>query len=222
VDYRELNRVTKTDSYPLPRIDDTLDALNGAEWFCTSDLTSGYWQVAMSEQDIEKTAFCTRNGLYQFKVMPFGLVNAPATFQRLMERVLSGLSWEEVLVYLDDVMVFGKDFDTTLVNLEKMLSRLRRANLRLKATKCHWFRKTVNFLGHIVGPEGVRCDPAKVQAVQNWHQPKTVKEVRSFLGLATTAALFQTALRSCGHCCVLRRRMWPLYGAHYVRRLLSS
>ena len=183
VDYRLLNDVTQKDSYPLPRIDETLEALSGSEWFCTSDLASGYWQVAMDEQDKAKTAFVTRRGLFQFTVMPFGLVNAPATFQRLMAMVFRGLQWEKMLIYLDDLIVFGKDFEETLSRLELVLSRLGQAGLKLKPKKCHWFQKSVKFLGHICSKEGIACDPEKVIAIKNWHEPNTIKEVRSFLGI---------------------------------------
>ena len=185
VDYRQLNDLTRKDSYPLPRIDETLDQLAGAEWFCTSDLASGYWQVAMGDQDKAKTAFITRRGLFQFTVMPFGLANAPATFQRLMELVMHGLQWEHCLIYLDDIIVFGRNFDETLNRLEMVLGRLRGAGLKLKPTKCHWFKRSVKFLGHVVSAKGVQCDPDKLACIVNWHAPRTVREVRSFLGLVS-------------------------------------
>ena len=158
VDYRKLNSLTRKDAYPLPRIDDILNALGGADWFCTMDLASGYWQIKMREEDKPKTAFVTRKGLFQFKVMPFGLSNAPATFQRLMEKVLMGLQWQKCLVYLDDIIVFGKDFDETLVNLECVMERLKQAGLKLKPSKCWWFQKSVKYLGHIVSKKGIECD----------------------------------------------------------------
>ncbi|PIK34112.1 Retrovirus-related Pol polyprotein from transposon [Apostichopus japonicus] len=117
VDYRKLNDVTEKDSYPLPRIDDTLDTLSGAKWFSTLDLASGYWQVEVQERDRPKTAFVTGSGLFQFKVLPFGLCNAPATFERLMERVLKGLQWQTCLLYLDDVIVYGDSFEKILNDL---------------------------------------------------------------------------------------------------------
>jgi transposase InsO family protein len=185
VDYRELNAVTKTDAYPLPRIDDCLDSLGQSQWYCTLDLRSGYYQVPMAPEDVEKTAFVTKFGLYEFLVMPFGLTNAPATFERLMEKVLNGLQWRKCLVYIDDIIVFGKDFLTTLSNLEEVFDRLEKANLSCKPKKCALFRKKVSFLGHVVSAEGISCDPAKIAAVKDWPTPKTVKEVRSFLGLAS-------------------------------------
>ena len=116
MDYRKLNAVTRKDAYPLPRIDDTLDSLRNSKWFSTLDLTSGYWQVEVNPEDCSKTAFCTSEGLFEFKVMPFGLCNVPATFQKLMDLVLSGLQWVSCLVYLDDVVVFGKSFEEHLKN----------------------------------------------------------------------------------------------------------
>ena len=125
VDYRKLNKVTRKDAYPLPRIDDTLNTLAGAQWFSTLDLVSGYWQVEVDPNDRPKTAFCTTEGLFQFKVMPFGLCNAPATFQRLMDLVLAGLQWSHCLVYLDDVIVIGRSFTEHLQNLQAVFKRLR-------------------------------------------------------------------------------------------------
>ena len=126
---------------PLPRIDDTLDALAGSCWFSTLDLASGYWQVEVDDKDREKTAFSTPFGLYQFKVMPFGLCNVPATFQRLMELVLSGLHWTSCLVYLNDIIVFSKTVNGYLRQLEEVLDHLRGAGLKAKPSKCQLFRK---------------------------------------------------------------------------------
>ena len=184
VDYRQLNDVTRKDAYPLPRIDDTLDALSGSKFFSTLDLCSGYWQVEMSGRDKPKTAFATRQGLYEWNVMPFGLCNAPATFERLMELVLSGLTWTACLVYIDDVIVFGKTFEDALRHLTLVLERLRRAGLKLKPSKCFLFRDQTPFLGHIVTRQGITVDPRKTEAVQNWPIPNRVKDVRSFLGTA--------------------------------------
>ena len=184
VDLWCLNEVTKKDAYPLPNISDCLGSLAGARWFCTLDLASGYWQVNMADQDKEKTAFATHKGLFQFRKMPFGLTNAPATFMRLTSLVLGSLEWERCLVYLDDVIVFGDSFETCISNLEEVLRRAEEAGLKLKPSKCSLFQKEVNFLGHVVGGEGIKCDPDKVAAVQEWPTPTNVAEVRSFLGLA--------------------------------------
>lgn len=185
VDYRSLNNKTVKDAYPLPRIDDSLDRLEGASWFCTLDLHSGYWQVEMNEADKPKTAFVTRSGLFQFTVMPFGLCNSPATFERLMEVVLAGLNFNVCLVYIDDIIIFGKTFDETLQNLEQVLTKLQLAGLKLKASKCTLFKQEVLFLGYKVSGDGVQTDPAKVAVVEQWPIPIEVSEVRSFVGLCS-------------------------------------
>ena len=146
--FQETERfLTQKDAYPLPRIDATLDTLHGSKWFTTLDLMSGYWQVEMHEADRPKTAFGTTEGLFQFRVMPFGLSNAPATFQRLMDLVLAKLQWSECLVYLDDVIVLGRSFEEHLTNLQSVLKQLRQAGLRLKLSKCSFFQHQVKYLG---------------------------------------------------------------------------
>ncbi|GFT32943.1 retrovirus-related Pol polyprotein from transposon 412 [Trichonephila clavipes] len=162
------------DSYPLPRIDDTLDTLSGHKWFSTLDLKSGYWQVEIHPEDREKTAFTSGQGLWQFKVMPFGFCNAPATFERLMETVLKGLTFEACFIYLDDVIIGGRTFEEHLQNIRKVLSKLSDANLKLNPSKCEFFQKEVNYLGHIISAEGVRTDPEKVSAVKNWKRPENL------------------------------------------------
>jgi transposase InsO family protein len=185
VDYRLLNDVTYKDAYPLPRIDDTLDSLAGSKYFSTLDLTSGYWQITLAPGSSEKTAFSSAGGLYQFKYMPFGLTNAPATFQRAMEFCLSGLQWEQCLIYLDDVIVFSETFEDHLSRLANVFDRFEKNGLKLKPSKCTFLKKSVKYLGHIVSSEGVSPDPSKISAVDSWPTPKTVKDLRSFLGLAS-------------------------------------
>ncbi len=185
IDYRGLNEKTKKDSYPLPRVDECLDALTGASWFSTLDLRSGYHQVAMEPKDADKTAFVTRRGIFKWKVMPFGLCNAPATFQRLMDLVLSGINFETCLVYLDDVIIFGNNEEQHLERLRQVFQRLRDANLKLKPSKCQLLRHSVGFLGHVVTPNGVAVDPAKVAEVMNWPVPEKLRDVRAFLGLCS-------------------------------------
>jgi len=185
VDYRKLNAVSIKDSYPLPRIDDSLDALAGAKCFSTLDLASGYWQVGMTEEAQQKSAFVTQSGLYQFKCMPFGLCNAPSTFERLMEQVLAGLQWQICLVYLDDVIVYSQNFAEHVERLEVILRKISGAGLRLKPKKCHLFCEKVIYLGHEVSANGIATDPEKVKAVQNWGVPKNLTDVRSFLGLCS-------------------------------------
>lgn len=182
VDYRKLNDLMKKDSYPLPRIDSTLDELAGSTWFSTLDLKSGYWQVEVEEKDREKTAFSVGNGLWQNNVMAFGLCNAPATFERLMENVLRDL---RCLIYLDDVIVHTSTFERELERLRLVSSRLRAANLKLNPKKCKLFRCKVSFLGHVVCAEGITTDPDKIEAVKTWPVPRNAKEVRRFVGLCT-------------------------------------
>ena len=183
VDYRRLNTVTKLDVHPLPRIDDSLDLLAGTRYFSSLDLASGYWQVGMGEESQEKTAFLTHAGLYEFAVMPFGLCNAPATFQRLMEEVLRGLAREKCLIYLDDVLVMGRTFDEHLSNLREIFMRLSRAGLRLKPSKCKLVRREVEFLGYNVSGGGISADPRKVRAVTEYPRPNDLRALRAFLGL---------------------------------------
>ena len=185
VDYRKLNKVTVKVSYPLPRIDDCLDALAGCRQCSTLDLCSGYWQVVMSEEDKPKTAFSTGNGLYQFTVMSFGLCNAPATFERLMEKVLSGLPWEVCLLYLDDIIVHGREFGEAIKRLHIVLQRLHDAGLKLSPKRCILLQQSVPFLGHVVSDHVVPTDPKKIEAVRTWPSPQAVEDVKSFLGLCS-------------------------------------
>ncbi|GFU60853.1 retrovirus-related Pol polyprotein from transposon 17.6 [Trichonephila clavipes] len=185
VDYRLLNDVTKKDSYPVQWIDDTLDTLAGNTWFSTLDLKSGYWKVELHPDDKEKTAFTTGKRLWQFKVMPFGLCNAPATFERLMETVLGGLSYEACLVYLDDIIVVGSSFEEHLKNIRRVLQKLKVAHLKLSPSKCHLFQREVTYLEHIILAKGVRTDAYKISAVKNWNCPTDVYQLRSFFGLCT-------------------------------------
>jgi hypothetical protein len=185
VDYRKLNSVTKRDVYPLPRIDDAIDALAGAQYFSTLDLLSGYWQIEMDPNDKEKTAFCTPGGLYQFKRMPFGLANAPATFQRLMDKVLRAVKYRMALVYLDDIIIYSPDFKTHMQHLEEVLTTIQSAGLRLKAKKCTFAAQDVVYLGHRIAAGGISPDPEKIRAVRGLVPPSSLKELRSFLGLAS-------------------------------------
>ena len=162
VDCRKVNHVTRKDAYPLPRVDDILDTLAGSQYFSTLDLLSSYWQVEVDQEDQDKTAFCTPDGLFEFQVMRFGLCNAPATFQRLMELVLAGLQWTTCLVYLDDVIVVGRNLEEHLLHLKSVFQRMRESNLKLKPAKCALCLEKVNFLGHVVSRDGVATDPAKL------------------------------------------------------------
>lgn len=185
VDYQWLNDVTIKDTYPLPRVDESLDQLRGSKWFSCLDLNSGYWQVETDAKDREKTAFTSRRGLFEFTVMPFGLCNAPATFERLVETVLAGLHWEICLIYLDDIIVTGITFEEMVRNLSTVFKRLQEAGLKLKPRKCTLFAREVEFLGHIISEEGIKTDPKKTTCVEKWPTPKNVNEVRAFVGLCS-------------------------------------
>ena len=184
VDFRALNEVTEKDAYSLANIQDCLDALKGALFFATMDLASGFWQAGLAPQDHAKTAFPTRFGHFEFLVMPLASRMGPSTFQRLMEQVLRGLQWQTALVYLDDVVVFGRSFTETKERLQVVFNRFRDAGLKLKPSKCQFFQSEVLYLGHIIGRDGIACDHEKIEAVKYWPTPQTVKDVRSFLGLA--------------------------------------
>lgn len=185
VDYRKLNAITTRDVYPLPRIEDALSRLEGSRYFSIMDMQSGYWQVEVRPEDREKTVFITPDGLYQFKVMPFGLSNAPATFQRMMDVLLSGLKWNTCLVYLDDIVVFSKTVSEHLSRLDEVLARIQRANLKLKISKCSFFATSLKVLGYVVSGKGQSPDASKVLAVRNFPVPQNVKDVQSFLGFCT-------------------------------------
>ena len=184
VDYRGLNNKTRKDSYPLPQISDALDCFAGARWFSTLDLTQGFWAIELDDESKPKTAFSTPQGLYQFRRMPFGLCNAPATFQRAMACCLEGLNWEIALCFLDDVIVFAKTFEEHLERLRAVFSRFRKYNLKLKPRKCEFLQSEVAYLGHRISAKGITTDPSKIEAIQNMKAPRTVTQLRSFLGLA--------------------------------------
>ncbi|GFV85105.1 retrovirus-related Pol polyprotein from transposon 297 [Trichonephila clavipes] len=185
VDYRKLKSVTKKDVYPMPRIDDTLDCLKGAKFFSSMDLRSGYWQIEIDEADREKAAFITPEGLYEFKVMPFGLCNAPATFERMMDNLLRNFKWTMCLCYLDDIIVFSETFEDHLIRLRLVLKCLQEAGLKLNSKKCLFAAQEVKILGHHVSSNGVRPDPDKIKAVRNFPTPKNIHDIRSFLGLCS-------------------------------------
>ena len=184
VDYRRINAVTEFDAYPLPRIDETLEALSGARFFTTLDLISGYWQVGLTPEARLKSAFCVRSGLYLWNVMPFGLCNAPGTFERLMETVLHNLQWQICLVYLDDVVIYGGSEQQLMDRMDMVFTRLRAANLKLKPKKCRLFARRTDYLGHVISEEGISVSPDKVGAIRDWPVPEDVTDLRSFLGTA--------------------------------------
>ncbi|KAK1406152.1 hypothetical protein QVD17_41439 [Tagetes erecta] len=184
IDYRELNKLTVKNRYPLPRIDDLFDQLQGASWFSKIDLRSGYHQMKVVEEDIPKTAFRTRYGHYEFTVMPFGLTNAPVAFMDLMNRVCMPFLDRSVIVFIDDILVYSRSEEEHAGHLREVLETLRREKLFAKFSKCAFWLREIQFLGHIVNAEGISVDPSKIEAIKSWASPKTPTEIKSFLGLA--------------------------------------
>ncbi|GJT81530.1 putative reverse transcriptase domain-containing protein [Tanacetum coccineum] len=184
IDYRELNKLTIKNRYPLPRIDDLFDQLQGACCFSKIDLRSGYHQLRVREEDIPKTAFRTRYGHFEFTVMPFGLTNAPAIFMDLMNRVCKPYLDKFVIVFIDDILIYSKSEEEHEVHLKTILDLLEKEKLYAKFSKCEFWLKEVQFLGHVVNRDGIHVDPSKVESVKNWKTPESSTEIRSFLGLA--------------------------------------
>ena len=173
-DYRKLNKATYIPSQPLPGIDDCLESHTGSNYFSTFDLLSGYWQCALSTEAKEKVPFCTKSGVYTWKVLGMGLCGAPATFERLMEKAMTGLNWKDLIVYLDDIIVFSSTVDTHVDRLEKMLQRLQLTNLKIKPSRTHLMQKMVEFLGLVVDANGIHTDPEIVKAMQEVVSPKCI------------------------------------------------
>lgn len=181
VDYRKLNSMTETDTYPLPRIDDLLQTARHTQFMSTIDLKSGYHQVGVAIKDRDKTAFTCPFGTYRFLRMPFGLKNAPATFQRLIDKFKNGLQDMTILSYLDDIIILSQTFEEHIENLRKVFQRLREFKLQANREKCHFACSQVKYLGHYITPNGIEVDPEKTSAIQNMPEPKNVKQVQSFL-----------------------------------------
>ena len=184
VDYRKLNMETVADAYPLPRADDCLDSLGGADIFTTLDCNSGYWQIPVAERDRDKTAFTTHMGLFRYLRMPFGLRNAPATFQRALDIILSGVKWQTCLIYLDDVIVFGKSTEQHLKDVDEVLTLLGDAGVSLKIRKCEFFQPRVNYLGHVITPGKLSIATNRVAGFEKAKFPENKPIMRSFLGAA--------------------------------------
>jgi hypothetical protein len=184
IDYRSLNEVTIKNKYPLSRIDDLFDQLQGAKYFSKVDLRSGYHQLRTKEADIQKTAFVTRYEQYEFTVMSFGLSNAPAFFMSLMNKVFMEELDKFVVVFIDDILIYSKNREDHKCHLRIVLGKLRAQQLYAKLSKCEFWLEKIAFLGHILTTEGIEVDPSKVEAVSKWRQPTNVSEVRSFLGMA--------------------------------------
>ena len=182
IDYRSLNKITIKNKYPLPRIDDLFDRLQGGKYFSSLDLMSGYHQIKIKDSDVPKTAFRTPVGHYEFLVLPFGLSNAPATFQSVMNRIFEHLDF--IIVYLDDILIFSKSLEEHKQHVKIVLDILRKEKLIAKHPKCSFYQTSLPFLGHILGADGLRVDPKKIQVVQEWPTPANVNHVQQFLGLA--------------------------------------
>ncbi|XP_042455036.1 uncharacterized protein LOC122039145 [Zingiber officinale] len=189
IDYRQLNAVTIKNKYPLPRIEDLFDQLKDTCVYSKIDLRSGYHQLRVGDADIPKTAFRTRYGHYEFLVMPFGLTNAPAVFMDLMNRVFLEYLDQFVIVFIDDILIYSRSEEEHMRHLRIVLETLRREHLYAKFSKCAFWLPSVGFLGHVVSSRGISVDPQKIEAITGWEQPKTVQEIRSFLGLAGERSL---------------------------------
>lgn len=183
-DFRKLNKVTKKDSFPLPRIDELLGSFLGKKWYSGLDLVSGYWNVEVEEKDREKLAFITPEGLYQFKRMPFGPCNAPSVFQRMMQKALGNLTYTKALVYIDDIIIYSDTFEQHLKDIEEVLECLRRANVKLGMEKCQFCIDKIDFLGFVVGKDGIETQGEKVKKIRNYPRPYDITQLRGFLGLA--------------------------------------
>ncbi|CAB5185215.1 unnamed protein product [Rhizophagus irregularis] len=165
------------DSFPLPRMDELLDKYRKAKWFSSIDLAAGFNQVEMKEEDKEKTAFVCSKGLFEYNVMPFGLTNAPATFQRLMDEILEEYINDFVVVYIDDIMIYSENLKDHMEHVEKVLKKLRENNLIIKLKKCRFLERNIEFLGHIVGNDGLKPDDKKIEKIKEMKAPTTVKEI---------------------------------------------
>ena len=184
IDYRKLNLQTVKDAYALPNLEESFSALTGSRWFSVLDLKSGYYQIEMMEEDKPKTAFVTPLGFWEFNRMPQGVTNAPSTFQRLMEKCMGDLHLKEVLVFLDDLIIFSDTLEEHERRLMRVLHRLRDYGLKLSPEKCRFFQSSVRYLGHVVSEQGIETDPDKISALRTWPVPQKLKELRSFLGFA--------------------------------------
>ena len=182
IDYRAINKITVKNRYPLPRIDDLLDKLQGSKCFSSLDLSQGYHQIRITDEDIPKTAFNTHMGHYEFRVLSFGLTNAPATFQSVMNKIFGHLDF--CLVYLDDILIFSQNEEEHRKHLEEVLSLVQKEKLYCKLSKCSFLQKELEYLGHIVSSDGIKVNPKKIEAVKAFPRPSNVSELRSFLGLA--------------------------------------
>lgn len=183
IDYRNLNKKTIEDKYPLPRVDEILDNLGKCTYFSTLDLAQGFHQIELESGSIEKTAFTVNNGHYEYLRVPFGLKNAPSTFQRVMDNIFKEYLYKFCFVYMDDIVVFSKSLHEHLIHIEKIFLKLQQFHLKIQLEKCEFLRKEVQFLGHVITPHGIKPNPTKIISIQNYPLPKTTREIKSFLGL---------------------------------------
>ena len=198
IDYRKLNKVTIADRFPMPNMMDQVFSLHGTKFFTTLDLVKGYYQVPLDPGSSECTAFSTSRNHYQFKRLSFGLKNAPGAFQREMQAVLHGFSGNQVVIYIDDILILGKTLEEHLDLVERVLSTLEKAGMKVKPSKCSWFQEEVTFLGHIVGRSGIKKSPEYTKSISDFPQPTTVKELRSFMGLVNFQRKF---IKNCSEIC---------------------
>ncbi|GJS55749.1 putative reverse transcriptase domain-containing protein [Tanacetum coccineum] len=185
IDYRELNKLTVKNRYPLPRIDDLFDQFQGSSVYSKIDLRSGYHQLRVRDEDIPNTAFRTRYGHYEFHVMPFGLINTPAVFMDLMNRVSKPYLDKFVIVFIDEILIYSKSKEEHAKHLKLILELLKKEELYTKFLKCEFWLSKVQFLGHVIDSEGIQLDPAKIKSIKDWASPKTLTEIHQFLGLAS-------------------------------------
>ena len=199
IDFRALNKVTKKDSYLLPKMDEILAVLGNASYFSTIDLTDAFWSIPIHLDDIEKTAFTSKYGLWEFLSIPFGLCNTPPTQQRFIEVVLNGLLWICCFAYLDDILTFSTSFEDHIKHLEQILTRLRDHNLILQPSKCSFCRPTFEILGFVASKDGLSPNPKKVKAIKDYPLPRTPKEVSRFLGMTSWLRRFIPRLSALTH-----------------------
>ncbi|KAJ9525182.1 hypothetical protein QJQ45_020705, partial [Haematococcus lacustris] len=221
IDYRALNKLTVRDRYPLPRIDDLFDKLAGKRVFSSLDLQSGYHQIRITEEDVPKTAFLTPMGQFQFKVLCFGLTNAPATFQRMMNNVFKPLINECVLVYIDDILVMSNTPEEHVQHLRQVLQLMRENKFYAKLAKCEFNKTQLAFLGHIVGSSGIAVDPTKVQVVREWPTPRNLKDLQAFLGLANYFRRF-ISVTSGNQATILDDDNWPIWSIRTEGLLIEA
>lgn len=216
IDYRQLNRVTKADRFPMPNMNDLVFGLHGTRYFTTLDLGKGYYQVPLHSDSSECTAFSTSRNHYQFKQLSFGLKNASGAFQREMQEVLRDFYSKSVVVYIDNILIMGKNFDDILQLVEKVLRTLISYGMKVKLSKCCWFREEVTFLCHLVGRNGIRKSPEYVETVVNFPRPSNVKQLRSFLGLVNFQRKFILK------CSVISKPLTRLTGSSKSTKLIWS